>query len=134
MSIKFFCKAFWQVKSFFICDTFFCNYCISNCQLNFSKVSIVCSSCFFLYYFQPILEQHLQLNSYDDEKPYASPTTHFELSLSSRYNLSRLRDNGGNSLLSSNFLVHVGEIVSKVNNISTFRMSLSFTYDFFICI
>jgi len=33
-----------------------------------------------------------------------SPTTHFEVSLSSRYNCNRSRDNMQSSLLSSNFL------------------------------
>jgi hypothetical protein len=49
----------------------------------------------------------LQLDTYDEEKSYASPTTHFEVSLSSRYNLDRPRDNMGRSLLSSNLLAHV---------------------------
>ena len=38
--------------------------------------------------------------AYDEEKPYASPTTHFEVRLSSTYNRNRLRDNKGSSLLS----------------------------------
>src|ERR671931_1671777 len=79
--------------------------------------------------FQPILEHLLQPYIYDEEKPYASPTTHFEVSLSSRYNRNRSRDNRGSSLLSSNLLAHTGEMVFNVNS-SWFCISLSFTYDF----
>ena len=82
--------------------------------------------------FQPILEHLLQLDTYDEEKPYASPTTHLEVCLSSAYNLNRLSDNIGSSLLSSNLLAHIGEMASNVNN--SWFFELSFTYDFFICI
>jgi hypothetical protein len=38
-------------------------------------------------------------------------------------------DNMGRSLLPSNFLAHVGEMLSNVNN-SSWSSRLSFTYDF----
>ena len=39
--------------------------------------------------FQEILEHPLQLYTYDEVKPYASPTTHLDVRLSSRDNRNR---------------------------------------------
>src|SRR6187401_2174213 len=69
-----------------------------------------------------------KLHTYDEEKPYASPTTHFEASLSSRYNCNRSKDNRGRSLHFSNRLAHRGEIVCNVNNY--WFCTLSFKDDF----
>src|SRR5919199_317455 len=64
------------------------------------------------------------------KKPYASPTTHFEVPLSSGYNLNRLRDSRGNSLLSSNRLAHSGVMEYNVND--SWSCISSFTYDLFL--
>jgi hypothetical protein len=57
----------------------------------------------------------VQLDSYDELKPCASPTTHFDGISSSKYHFSHLKDNGNGRFFScSNLLAHFGAMPLRV--------------------
>ena len=82
--------------------------CLTNLCLILSRFELECNIKEYMNFTQNLLHS-LQVFKQHDEKPYASPTTHFEACLISKYHCNHVRDTRkGNGWF--NRLAHLGEI------------------------